>query len=324
MECLICGSRQTRLLDTIAGLDGRAYCIYNCQECQVNFNSLPIDAKGLYDKAYSQDDFSDGYGKYFEILSGVKAAKNPLEYLVAKQPLYLPVRQFLIGKSRLDILEVGCGLGYLTHALSWSGHMARGIDISEKSISLARENFGDLYENATIESLADRSQKYDLIIATELLEHLERPADFLKQCRGLLKSGGSLIVTTPNKDYYGDKYLWNTELPPLHLSWIGASGLKHLAAKTDLDYSFFNYLRRGVAFWERTNLLTDYLVSRRITYRNFYPSQSNDSGSKGSWLRVIFVENMLVRLICNAVYTLLNLRRLDRYVIISMRLVRNR
>jgi 2-polyprenyl-3-methyl-5-hydroxy-6-metoxy-1,4-benzoquinol methylase len=325
MVCLVCKSEKNEYLSNIKGLDGLDYGIYNCLNCGSNFTKVPDNISETYNKVYIQDDFSSGYDKYFQIFQGIKKAKKPLDFLLDQQPLYLPIMNFIKKRKNLKILEIGCGLGYLTYALNQSGYEARGIDISEKSIALAKKEFGDHYENSTIERLSGGADKYDLIIATELIEHLDQPSIFLDRCRELLADNGAIIITTPNKDYYGKKYLWNTELPPLHLSWLGISGLERIISDKKFNYKFFNYLRNGVAFREKTNLLTDWFVSRNISYRDFYPAKSGNDGKqeKVYLLKRVFVDCYVIRLICNLFYSVCFVTDLRKYVIVSMILTKN-
>lgn len=61
----------------------------------------------------------------------------------------------------------------------------------------------DLYGNADVEQDFNKPLRFkgniaDTIIACEVIEHLNCPLEFLKQCKKVLKKGGRLIITTPN------------------------------------------------------------------------------------------------------------------------------
>ncbi len=315
MTCLICSSNKIEEQSSIVGLDGLNYQIARCTTCGSSFVSEKVDSKSAHESAY-EGKTSSGYDRYFEIFKNVKAAADPLIFLAKQQPEYLSIINFLRGKQGLKILEVGCGLGYLTYSLNCLGHSARGIDISSNSIDLARKELGEFFSNLAVEDLEGEDGSFDLIIATELIEHLKDPGGFLNKCQKLLNHGGSLILTTPNKDYYGNDYLWNTELPPLHLSWIGKNGLQKMAEGSDFAISFFDYLKEGVANFESNNLMTDFIFSRKLSYSSFCCS-SSESKKRKSTLRMIFVDFAPVRILMNRIYSFLNRGRLDKYVIIS-------
>ena len=97
---------------------------------------------------------------------------------------------------------MGCGYGYLSYALHKSGFNVQAIDIAKDAINYARNNFGDYYFNMNINDYSKHTnEKFDLIIATEVIEHLEDPNDFLDTCISLLKQEGNILLTTPDKDY---------------------------------------------------------------------------------------------------------------------------
>ena len=78
-----------------------------------------------------------------------------------------------------------------------AGYSVLGVDILDDELEWMREQG---YEVARIDAqdLPDLGERFDSIVAGELLEHLENPGRFLAGCRRNLKGGGHLILTTPN------------------------------------------------------------------------------------------------------------------------------
>lgn len=103
------------------------------------------------------------------------------------------------------ILEVGCGAGILTEALGKLKANVTALDPSEKLLSTAREHMGELeinveYTCETIENHAQcNKEKYDAVVASEVLEHVVDQKSFLAACVETLKPGGSIFITTFNK-----------------------------------------------------------------------------------------------------------------------------
>jgi 2-polyprenyl-3-methyl-5-hydroxy-6-metoxy-1,4-benzoquinol methylase len=122
------------------------------------------------------------------------------ERLVARTPdgLYddvLPwLARFLKPHSR--ILDLGAGTGALDSRLLASGHQVTCVerDIDGFLLVDARCHCADLNENFS--SMVN--DKYEAITCVEVIEHLENPRHFLRQCRTLLKEGGIILITTPN------------------------------------------------------------------------------------------------------------------------------
>lgn len=99
------------------------------------------------------------------------------------------------------VLDVGCGTGaHLTRPLAERFPATRfvGIDRDERSIAFARAALPPANLTfATEEVLAD-CRDVDLIIASEVVEHVEGPAPFLAMLRARLAEAGTMIVTLPN------------------------------------------------------------------------------------------------------------------------------
>ncbi len=109
----------------------------------------------------------------------------------------LEIDKICKGKTMLDI---GCGVGTLTKALSQRFEKVIGIDGSRIKIQKAKKNnpspiikyICTLYENYK------PSLKFDFIVAANVLEHVNNPKIFLKNIRKWLAPGGRIVMTVPN------------------------------------------------------------------------------------------------------------------------------
>jgi len=98
--------------------------------------------------------------------------------------------------KKLKILDIACGDGRVAEELIKIGHEVYGIDISEKAVKLANEK-GVKAELANVENYQPE-QKFDLVIATDILEHLFEPLEILKKMKKWLTENGKIIVNMPN------------------------------------------------------------------------------------------------------------------------------
>lgn len=106
------------------------------------------------------------------------------------------------------ILDVGCGGGILSEPLARIGAEVTGIDTSLQLIDVAKKHalldsdlLGRLnYVQTSVENFEkENKEKYDAVVASEIIEHVIDPQLFLKCCSAIVKPGGSLFITTPNR-----------------------------------------------------------------------------------------------------------------------------
>lgn len=105
--------------------------------------------------------------------------------------------------SRLDILDIGCAQGTLALMLAERGHEVWAVDIRQRFLDYAASRYerGDVHFICGNALELDIGQRFDLIFANQIVEHLVHPLEFTKRLVRWLKPGGRLVVTTPNADY---------------------------------------------------------------------------------------------------------------------------
>jgi len=128
------------------------------------------------------------------------------------RPLHLlnPVRlDFVVAHTALAgarALDVGCGGGLLSESLSRKGARVTGIDLAPGMVEVARlhaaeEGLEVDYRVAAAEELAASSaQSFDVITCMEMLEHVPQPAKMLTTLASLVRPGGSVFVSTLNRN----------------------------------------------------------------------------------------------------------------------------
>ncbi len=100
----------------------------------------------------------------------------------------------------VKLLDVGCAFGYFLGCCDQHGLETYGIEVAGDSLEKAKK------ETRAVLSLHDANKGltlfendfFDYVTVFDVIEHLDNPAFFLKECLRVLKRGGSLIVTTPN------------------------------------------------------------------------------------------------------------------------------
>ena len=121
-----------------------------------------------------------------------------------------PVRlAYISGNVALDgrrVLDVGCGGGILTEALSRNGANVRGLDAGEAVIRVAAQHAQESgleieYTAASLEQFAaGNAGRFDVLTCMELLEHVPDPGELLQACARVLTPGGHLFLATINRN----------------------------------------------------------------------------------------------------------------------------
>jgi len=187
---------------------------------------------------------------------------NPLrlQFIQERTPLYHRV-----------ILDIGCGGGILTEALSAFSNKVTGLDQSPGVLQAARAHAVEAgltqpptYVQACAEDYAKQYPgQFDVITCMELLEHVPSPISILKACFDLLRPGGSLFLSTLNR----------TPKSFLH-AIIGAEYVLKMLPKGTHDYNHFirpSELNQW-AMSEQLHLQSMKGLSFNILTRTFYLS----------------------------------------------------
>jgi 2-polyprenyl-6-hydroxyphenyl methylase/3-demethylubiquinone-9 3-methyltransferase len=114
--------------------------------------------------------------------------------------------QALDALAGLRILDIGCGGGLLSEPLARLGGAVVGADPSRTNIEAAKLHAAVAgvtvdYRVATAEALADAGERFDLVLAMEVVEHVADLGVFVGRCAEMVQAGGLMIVATINRTF---------------------------------------------------------------------------------------------------------------------------
>lgn len=104
----------------------------------------------------------------------------------------------------LTALDVGCGAGMLCEPLRRMGAVVTGLDPAPENIAVARAHAeaGGLeiaYRGELVEDVAAAGERFDIVTAMEVIEHVPDPAGFVAACCAAVKPDGVLLMATLNR-----------------------------------------------------------------------------------------------------------------------------
>lgn len=97
------------------------------------------------------------------------------------------------------IIDLGCGAGWLTGI---AGHFGPTVGVDLSGLAIAQASVRYPYVQFIQEDIvhwAFPAAQYDIVISQEVIEHFEDQTTYLRVAHSLLRPGGYLVLTTPNK-----------------------------------------------------------------------------------------------------------------------------
>ncbi len=136
--------------------------------------------------------------------------------------------------SNKEVLEVGCGVGILLKQIQSNKNVVTGIDISSFAVSVLNED-GMNGIQSVLPNIPLNDNSFDVVVGTEILEHLDNDKELLVQCHRVCKKGGRIIFVVPNDCLGPDE-------EPEHMHKYNQDEFKELLSSVSTDVTINGFV----------------------------------------------------------------------------------
>ena len=138
--------------------------------------------------------------------------------------VYQRLAQRCVGR---DVLEAGCGEGYGADLLADVATRVIGLDYDEQTVAHVRARYPRIdMRHGNLAELPLPAGEVDVVVNFQVIEHLWDQAQFVTECHRVLRPGGVLLMSTPNRITFSPGR--DTPLNPFHTRELNAAELTEL------------------------------------------------------------------------------------------------
>ena len=199
--------------------------LFRCSICGLIFvYPLPRSTEAIYEQDYFEG-ATDGFGY--------------LSYDTDKEPMIPAFKKYLRHidaalPAKGKLLDVGAATGFFVGLAGEAGFDAEGVDISDHAAALGRAK-GLSMRTGIID---DMSGHFDAVTMLDVIEHVPDPRAVLSKAAALLRSGGVLVINTPDVGSFVARVLgrhWHAIIPPEHLYYFNRANMRYLLKEAGFE-----------------------------------------------------------------------------------------
>jgi len=140
------------------------------------------------------------------------------------------------------LLDAGCGTGWFSKAAVERGAKVTSMDLGEGLLEEVKKKCTSKRIVGSILEIPFEENSFDIIVSSEVIEHIPNPLDAIDELYRVLKPGGTLILSTPNRLWYFSLRIANAlKIRPYQglENWVWRSGLKNKLKNTGFKVEQF-------------------------------------------------------------------------------------
>lgn len=131
----------------------------------------------------------------------------------------------------LDVLDIACGEGYGSNLLAGCAKSVVGVDVAADSVAHAAEKYRRhnlRYAHGSATAVPLPAAAVDLVVSFETIEHLREHDEMLSELRRVLRPGGRVIISSPDRRFYSEAAGYAN---PFHLRELSCDEFRALIAR---------------------------------------------------------------------------------------------
>ena len=214
-----------------------------------------------------------------------------LETFVLNETTLEHLHRYAIAKDLVKnrtVLDIACGEGYGSFILTEDAVSVTGIDLDAETIEKAKKKYKKFnldFLTGSVENIPGKDARFDVVVSFETLEHITNHDRMLFEFKRVLKPGGLLLISTPDKLNYSDKPSYHN---PFHQREL---------YKTDFEALVRRYFKNCRFLFQQSGLLSLVMpesnLDTSIVYKGDYNHINTENDFGAPYIIAVASDSML-------------------------------